>query len=471
MNLKVLFVTSECRPFAATGGLADVSGSLPQALKAQGVDVRVVMPLYKTVLDHYEQELKFIDKTYIKLAWREQYCGVFSLKRNGITYYFIDHKFYFYRDGLYGHYDDGERFAYFSKAIFSLIDLVGFRPQIIHANDHQSALVPVYLDQYKRKAELLDIKSIFTIHNINYQSVYGMEILGDVFDLPAEYKEIVEYSGNINLMKAAIVCADLVTTVSPRYAREICTAKYARGLEYIVNSNRQKLVGILNGIDYAMYNPETDPNLYKNYDYETLVLGKKANKKAIQRALGLEVDDKACLIVSISRLSPLKGMDLVIDRFHEIMQKPVQFIILGVGESYYEHKFQEFARQYPGRVKAMIMFNDALSRQLYAAADLLLMPSQTEPCGISQMIASRYGTVPVVRATGGLYDTITAENGFTFKHFDSLLMLEAVNEAVDLFANRREFNKIMRNAFTKDFSWNKSALQYIEQFKKLLRSK
>lgn len=465
--MNVLFVVSECMPFSVTGGLAEVAGSLPKALKKQGVNIKVIMPLYKKTWHTFHDELKFVGKTTTKLAWRSQYCGLFTLKRDGISYYFVDNKYYFDRDNLYGHYDDGERFAFFSKTIFDCIPLMKFIPDIIHCHDHQTGMVCIYLDLLKRNQQFLHTKSIFTIHNIEYQGKYDLAILGDVFDIPSQYRDIVAYNNLINVMKGAIVCADLVTTVSPRYAREITTIKYGAGLHHIINANQQKLIGILNGINTQFYNSNTDDAIVQKYNLKT-INDKIYNKRAMQKAFNLEENDEVCLISIISRLATHKGMDLIVDAIDEMMQENIQVIVLGLGETYYEEKFQSLMKKYPRRFYAIIAFDTNLSKQIYSASDIFLMPSRTEPCGLSQMIACRYGTVPIVRATGGLYDSINENNGFVFKEYTSEALLLKVKEAVAVFQNKKQFKKMVKNAYQSDFTWPKSAAKYYENYKKLI---
>ena len=460
---KILYVTSECKGFAVTGGLAEVAGSLPQAIMAanKGYKVKVLMPLYKVIQEAYASELTFIASTTVVLAWRSVYCGIFTLKKDNVEYYFVDNKYYFDRDQLYGFYDDGERFAYFSKSVFAAMEIMKFYPDVIHTNDWHTALVNVYLDiLYKKQGYLMDIKSVFTIHNIEYQGIYDKFFLENVVGIDEMYTSILEYNGLINFMKGAIVCSDMVTTVSPRYAKEISTNAYACGLEHIIRINNQKIVGIINGIDTDFYNPLTDKALKYNYDINSF--GEKAhNKRELQKSLGLESNDNACLISVISRLASHKGMDLIIEKFNDIMQENVQFVLLGTGERYYEDKFREFASWYPGRVSTLITFNTQLSKRIYAGSDLFLMPSKMEPCGLSQMIASRYGTVPVVRATGGLFDTVkdysNDGNGFVFKDYDSYKMLEKIKEAVGLFQEKEKFNALAKKIMNIDFTWNNSA--------------
>lgn len=470
---KILFVASECANFAVTGGLADVAGSLPKAIMNANskYEVKVVLPLYKKIVEKYFDKLKYVTNTNVVLAWRNVYCGIFSMTYNGVDYYFIDNKQYFDRDGLYGYYDDGERFAFYSKSIFKLIEITGFYPNVIHTNDWHTALVNIYLDiLYKRQGIYMNIKSIFTIHNIEYQGVYGLDFLSDVIGIDKKYQNILEFNGNINLIKGAIVCSDLVSTVSPNYAKEITTPEYGHGLENILNDNSNKLIGIINGIDYEAYNPKTNKDLYANYD-EINIENKFICKEKLQEELGLPVNKDICMISMISRLVSHKGIDLVIDIIWKMMDLDIQLVILGTGDKYYEDKLKELAWKYPNKMRALIQFNGALSKKIYSASDLFLMPSKTEPCGLSQMIASRYGSVAIVRATGGLYDSIKDQSnlgcGFVFNNFDSNEMLNKIKEAVEIYYKKEEFDVIRSRAITTDFSWNNSAKQYIEYYEKI----
>lgn len=475
---KILFITSECTNFAYTGGLAEVAGSLPKAIcqSNKSFKVKVVMPLYKKILDTYGEKLKFVGEGKMSLAWRDLYVGVFTYKLDGIDYYFVDNKYYFNRDALYGHFDDGERFAFFSKSIFKVMEIIDFYPNIIHTNDWQTALVNVYLDiLYKKQGIYTDILSVFTIHNIEYQGIYSNEFLEDVIGIGNDYRSILEYNGLINLMKAAITCSNLVTTVSPRYSREISTTNYAHGLEYVIRTNKNKILGIINGIDVDSYNPLTDKDIYYNYDVNQID-EKVKNKLQIQKELGLEINENKCLMVIISRLAQHKGIDILLEALKGFLDKGVEFVVLGTGESEYQNAFIRYNNERPSQVRAIISFNNALARKLYSAADLFIMPSKSEPCGLSQMIASRYGAIPIVRATGGLFDTIVDYNdngnGFVFKDYSSHDLYEKGSQAIDLYNNdKNEFRKLIEKAMSKDFSWHASSMQYIEMYNNLINKK
>ncbi len=473
---NILFVVSECSGFVATGGLAEVAGSLPIAIMRSNKDykVSVVMPLYKIVEKKYKDELKFLGKTNINLSWREVYAGFYTLTQAGVDYYFVDNKHYFERDEIYGYDDDGERFAFFSKSIFDLLPLLKFRPNIIHTNDWHTAAVNIYLDiLYKKQGVNLDIKSVFTIHNIQFQGIYDSHFLGDVLGIDYQHHGILEYHGLINLVKGAIICSDLFTTVSPRYAEEIKTSEYSWGLEHVIRINANKLRGVINGINLDFYNPKTDEGLTRNFDVNSLSL-KAHNKETLQRGLNLEIRNDVPLIAVITRLTGQKGVDLIIDVFDELMKEDVQVVILGKGDNFYERKLEAFALKYPKRVSSLITFDVELSKKIYGSSDYFLMPSKTEPCGLAQMIASRYGTVPIVRATGGLFDTIKdyqggKGNGFAFEEYNSRVMLKKIKEAITLYKNKEEYLALSKKAMEVDFSWDNSARSYISLYEDLLK--
>jgi len=477
--MKILYVASEALPFASTGGLADVLGSLPIAVKSalgEGSDVRVVIPMYPSIKEKYQQELTLVRETNVRLAWRSQYCGIWSTEREGVTFYFLDNEYYFKRKALYGSFDDGERFAFFGKAVLELISVTGFYPDILHANDWQSAPAVIYL---KRKFGLdsgySDIKVLYTIHNIDYQGIYNFSILGDVFELAEWDRSVVEYNDSINLTKGAIVCADRVSTVSPRYASEIMTEFYSSGLSHILNMYSAKLSGIINGIDVKYYNSETDPEIAANFTAEDLS-GKVQDKLDLQRACGFREDPDVPLIAMVSRLASHKGFDLVRHIIEEfVLQNDVQFALLGTGEYELEDFFGALANKYPVKVCAKLEYNKSLSKKFYAGADMFLMPSKSEPCGLAQMIASRYGTVPVVRETGGLFDTIkgynryTGEgNGFSFANYNAHEMKHILEEALQLYRNKEAWNGLVKNVMAVDFSWNSSAQKYISLYSSMI---
>ena len=475
---KILFVGAEAMPFAATGGLGDVMGSLPAALAATGeAEVSVVLPLYGAVNEKWRAEMKEEAIFTVALAWRQQYCGVYSLTKDGVKYYFIDNEYYFKRPALYGFFDDGERYAYFCMAVMEMLAKLGYYPDVLHAHDWQAALSVVYLNRlYRQKEGYGNIKTVFTIHNIEYQGKYDFSILGDVFALGEEDHSLMESDDCINLMKAAIECSDTVSTVSPRYAEEIKTAEYAHGLQYCLCENAHKLRGILNGIDYTYYNPEGDPVLLASFTPSRMA-GKKKDKLAMQKEVGLPEREDVPLLAIISRLASHKGLDIVTECIWSIIKNnDVQLIVLGKGEEKYEQVFLTLQAAYPEKVRALITYDRDLSKRIYAATDIFLMPSKSEPCGLSQMIASRYGAIPVVRETGGLYDSIKPfwmdgkelmGNGFTFANYSSAELKERTEAAIALWNDTPLRKKLVRKIMQTDFSWNTSAQKYLEMYKEV----
>ena len=479
--MKILYVASEALPYVSTGGLADVVGALPKAVhKALGnkSDVRVVIPLYPSIREKFSEQLELVCEINVRLSWRNQYCGIWKIESDGVLFYFIDNLYYFDRKMLYGSYDDGERFAFFSKCVLELMAAVNFYPDIMHANDWQSALAVIYLKRkYSHLEEYRNISALFTIHNIDYQGVFDFNILSDVFELPAWDRSIVEYDGNIKLLKGAIVCADMVNTVSYTYSREILTEYYASGLHHILRKAdaEGKLAGIVNGIDVDYYNPETDPDIEKNYSVSDMS-GKGDDKAELQKIAGFEIKPDTPIIAMVSRLASHKGFDLVKCVLEEIIvNNDVQFVLLGTGETELENYFKDLAYRHPDKVCIKLEFNKALSKKFYAGADLFLMPSKSEPCGLSQMIASRYGTVPIVRECGGLADTIHAYNendgsgnGFSFKNYNAHDMMHVINYALQMYHDHSKWSNLVENVMKTDFSWNVSAKKYIDIYNKLV---
>lgn len=466
---NVLFVTSEAAPFAHTGGLGEVASALPKSLNArrqQDIDCRVIMPLYGSIGEEYREQMKFLGAGRVNLSWRAQHVGVFQLEYDGVIYYFIDNEYYFKRDGLYGYFDDGERFAYFSKAVFGALKMIDFVPDIIHANDWQCAMVPVYqYAVYRRKF----MKTIFTIHNIQYQGQYGMNILGDVIDLPADQYHLVEYKGGVNLMKGAVECANIVSTVSPTYAEELKDPFIAYGMDMIIRKNENKLRGILNGIDTDIYNPTKDKALAKTYSYRRPE-GKAACRRALQEALDLPLREDVPVVAMITRLVEPKGVNLVqecIDRILE--QDKIQFVLLGTGDAGYEEFFRGLQERHPDSVRCLIQFNAELSRQLYAGADLFLMPSRIEACGLAQMIACRYGAVPIVHRTGGLADSIQdcgeeGGSGFVFDEYSGGALEQAILRAADMFADKDSWDALVQHDLRLNFGWKKASGEYVDMY-------
>ena len=472
--MKILYAASEALPFIASGGLADVAGSLPKALRNQRQACRVVLPLYSDIKQELRSQLKFITELYVPLAWRNQYCGVFEANVGGVIYYLLDNEYYFARKGIYGFYDDAERFAFFSKAVLEMLHYVDFAPDIIHCNDWQTALVPVYLNVFYRNIEKFrNIRTVFTIHNIQYQGKYGMELLGDVLGLPKDCGHILEYGKCLNMMKGAIEEADAVSTVSPTYANEILDPWYSHGLHGILQQRQYKLRGILNGIDYTVYDPASDPKIVKNYTAKTAVTDKVENKREIQREMGLDVGDDRMLIGVVTRLVAHKGIDLIKYIFEQILENDMNIAILGSGDYLYEEFFRSMQARYPGRVGVRIGFIPDLARKMYAGCDVFLMPSKSEPCGLAQMVAAHYGTIPVVRETGGLKDSIVdidapeGGNGYTFKSYNAHDMLGALLRAKGLYYNKEYWNKAVVRAMQSDFSWNRSAREYVSMYQQI----
>lgn len=472
--MKVLYAASEALPFIASGGLGDVAGSLPHALRKRLIGCRVVLPMYDTIKQELKDTMKFITHISVPVAWRRQYCGIFEAKYNGVIYYLIDNQYYFKRDTIYGHYDDAERFAFFSRAVLEIIPYIDFKPDIIHCNDWQTALTPVYYSaMYANSPGYENIKTIFTIHNIQYQGVYGKELLEDVLGIPADKASLLEYDGCINFMKGAIECADKVTTVSPSYADEILDPWYSHGLDSILNERRYKLSGILNGIDTVGYDPATDKCIKANFSADD-ISGKKIDKEELQKEMGLPVKPGVPVIGMVTRLVSHKGLDLVKGILDELLAtSEMQLVVLGSGDYEYESYFRWIAEKYPDKVGLRIGFVPELARKIYAGADMFLMPSKSEPCGLSQMVALRYGTVPIVRETGGLRDSITdcgdgKGNGFTFKSYNAHDMLDAIRRALALYYNG-DWNELVLRALNCDFSWGRSANAYIRLYKETLK--
>ena len=472
--MKVLFATSEAYPFAMSGGLADVSGALPKALRRRLVGCRIVMPLYSQIAEDLKEKMTFITSITVPVSWRRQYCGVFEAHLDGVIYYFIDNQYYFKRDGLYGHYDDAERYTFFSRALLEILPHIGFTPDVIHCNDWQTAMVPVFLNEfYKQDPFYANIKTVFTIHNIQYQGKYGNDVLGDLFGLGEEYTSLLQFGDCLNLMKGGIECANKVTTVSNTYANEILDPWFSHGLDSILRDRSYKLSGILNGIDTIGYDPETDKDIFVNYSAKD-PSGKAKNKAALQEIFSLPVRDDVPVMGIVTRLVAHKGLDLIKRIMWDLLASTdMQLVVLGSGDWEYEAFFKELAANFPDKVGLRLGFVPDMARKIYAGSDLFLMPSKSEPCGLSQMVALRYGSVPIVRETGGLKDTITDSgdgkgNGFTFKSYDAYDMLDAINRALAAFRNKEYWNKLVERALKCDNSWGKSAKEYISLYNSLM---
>ena len=469
--MKILYATSEAVPFCKTGGLADVAGSLPPALAGQNAEVAVIMPLYARVREKFGDKLNFVCYDFVDLAWRHCYCGLFSVESDGVTWYFIDNEQYFNRPDLYGYNDDNERFAFFSRAVVRMLHHMKFWPDVIHCNDWQTALIPIYLkDDGVREEQFRSIKTALSVHNVEYQGRTGRDALEYVFGLASGWAEdgTIMMDGDVNLLKGALLCADAINAVSPTYASELKQAYFAHRLEGIMSQCDYKLSGVLNGIDMVRYDPAADKIIAANYSVDNMA-GKAQCKLALQREMGLNEEAETPIIAIVSRLVSHKGLDLICAVLHDMMELPVQMVVLGKGDQRFEEFFAWAAEQYPGRLGVRLDYNEALSMSIYSGADLFLMPSKSEPCGLSQMIAMRYGTVPIVRETGGLKDTVHAYqawndsgNGFSFANYNAHDMLHVIGEAVSLYKNDPEaFARLQKRSMEGDFSWAKSAREYL----------
>ncbi len=479
---KILMAASECAPFAKTGGLADVVGALPAQLNKLGMDCRVIMPLYRTVKEKYIKDLTFVRWTTIKIGWRSMYSGLFTMEYEGVQYYFIDNEFYFNNQSIYTEYSyDIERFSFFQRAVLDALGApMNFYPDVLHCHDWQTGMIPCLLDAHFRPhGYFTEMRTVYTIHNLKYQGVHGVNQIADLMDLPSRY--MTDYGilkdGVPNFMKAGIVYSDMVTTVSPTYAKEIFLPFYGEGLDGVLRNYSYKVHGILNGIDLEIWNPATDEFLEKTYSSEDYLKGKAANKRAMQEAMDLERVPDVPLVTMITRLVDQKGLDLVLRVLDEIMEEDIQMIILGTGDGYYENELRQAERRHQSNLRACIMYSNDMSHRLYAAGDIFLMPSIFEPCGLSQMISMRYGNVPLVRATGGLKDTVQAfdhttgeGNGFSFPNINAHDMMYLLKDAIKLYKEEPEnWDVLVHNAMGTDFSWESSAKEYQSLYEQLLQ--
>lgn len=476
-KMQIVFASAECAPFVKTGGLGDVAGSLPAALVRAGAEVIVMVPKYATIKDEYKAQMEHFSDFYVSLGWRNEYCGLEKLEHDGVTYMFIDNERYFARDYPYGFFDDGERFAFFSKAITESLQHLpaGFECDILHCNDWQTALAPVFLREFYQGLPLYDrVKTVFSIHNVAFQGQFSDTVMEDILGvahIPAAASQLRCDACSINFMLGALRYADAITTVSPTYANEIQTPEFGEGLDGVLRERSYALQGILNGIDVAGFDPSTDKRIAANYTVEDRS-GKAVCKAKLQEELGLEVRDDRPLMVMVTRLTRQKGMDLVMYALDRILAGGVQVAVLGTGDRDYEDGLRYFQDKYPGTMAARIEFDPALSQRMYAAADMFLMPSKFEPCGLSQIIAMRYGTLPIVRETGGLKDTVQPYNeftgegtGFSFSNFNGDEMGDAVFRAARLFWDNREaWNQLVTQAMSQDFSWTRSADKYLDLY-------
>jgi len=454
-----------------------VAGELPAALRKKLVGVRVVLPLYQEIRQDLKDQLHFVKEIWVPLSWRSQYCGIFEAKIGGVVYYLLDNQYYFGRRGFYGHYDDAERFAFFSKAVLELLQHIDYEPDVINCNDWQTGMLPFYLNKFYRNINdcYRHLQVVYTIHNIQYQGVFPSDIVENVLGLDwQDYAGgYIQFDNCVNYMKTGIMAATAVTTVSPTYAGEIQNAYYGHGLQGLLQKENAKLSGIINGIDYEVYDPETDPHLFKNYTVETMQ-EKAVNKTELQKLLNLPVNAEIPMIGMVTRLVDHKGMDLVARVLDEILADDVQLVVLGTGDWQYEEMLRRAAENYPRKVSANITFNSDLAQKIYAGADIFLMPSQSEPCGLAQMIAMRYGTIPVVRETGGLKDTVSPYiswegrgTGFTFADYNAHDMLYVIRQAEETYRSPQQWKTLMTNAMTQDFSWSGPAKEYLALYRRI----
>ncbi|MBU8879868.1 glycogen synthase GlgA [Bacillus sp. FJAT-29790] len=475
--MKVLFVVSECVPFVKSGGLADVAGSLPMELVKQGTDVRVILPKYGSISNEIQSQMEKKTEFTVDVGWRNQYCGIEELEFQGITFYFVDNEYYFNREKLYGYFDDGERFAYYNRAVLDSLPYINFYPDVIHCHDWHTGMIPFLLRvEYQSKKGYGLIRTVFTIHNLQFQGIMPKEALGDLLGLSERHFHVdqLEFYSNINFMKGAIVSADRITTVSPTYKDEIQTAYYGEKLHELLQKRAADLEGILNGIAEGFYDPKKDPFLFERYCTEQIEK-KHTNKSQLQRQFGLPQKLNTPLIAMVTRLTEQKGLDLVKCVFHDLMQENVQFLVLGTGDDEFEQFFREMEIAFPNKCKAYIGFDEGLAHQIYAGADIFLMPSKFEPCGLGQMIAMRYGAIPIVRETGGLNDTVQAfneltgeGNGFSFSHFNAHDMLYTIRRALGFYREEMYWEPIVKNAMAMDFSWAQSAFKYNKLYAELV---
>ena len=475
--MKILFVSAEVRPFIKTGGLGDVSFELPKALREKGEDVRIILPKYEDIPLDFTSKTNLLASFGVSVGWRNQYCGLEYLNYDGIPVYFIDNEYYFKRHGCYGYFDDGERFAYFCRAVLEAVRYMDdFAPDIIHCNDWQTGMIPVFLkDVYFSRPEFANTRTVYTIHNLKYQGVFSPYIVEDLLGLGSEYnsEDKLKFHDGVSFMKGGIVYSDRVTTVSETYANEIQTPEYGEGLDGLLRAYAEKLKGITNGIDKAGCDPMKDENIAVNYSSRSL--GRKAvNKTDLQKTVGLPENPDVPVISMVTRLTRQKGIDLVIRVMEDILKMDVQFVLLGAGDQDYQDFFEYYASSYPGKIAACVKFDSALASKIYAGSDIFLMPSLFEPCGLSQMIAMSYGTLPLVRETGGLKDTVhpyneyTGDgNGFSFTYYNAHDMLHVIEYAVDLFSNKEVWQTLMKNAMRSKCEWSTQADKYLKLYREI----
>lgn len=476
--MKILFVASEAHPFIKTGGLGDVSYALPKALRKLGLDIRVIIPKYSDIDESFKKKMLPLTTFNVPVGWRNQYGGFQYLEHDGIPFYFIDNEYYFKRPNTYGFYDDGERFSYFCRAVLESINyMIDFTPDIIHLNDwHTGMISPIMNEHFRNNPRFHNIKTLFTIHNLRYQGIFPKEILGDLLSLSDDYfrDDRLKYYDGVSFMKGGLNFSHKISTVSKSYAEEIKTSFYGEGLHGLLQVRSNDLVGIVNGIDTEIFNPKTDTELFYNYDYED-VYGKIKNKLELQKSLGLTVDENIPMIGMVTRLTGQKGLDLVAHVMEELLKLDLQLVFLGTGEKKYEDMLKYYAGLCPQKLSANITFNNTLAKRIYASSDIFLMPSLFEPCGIGQLLALRYGSLPLVRETGGLKDTVFSYNeytnkgnGFSFTNYNADDMLYTIKRALNFYKNKGIWNNIVKNAMMEDNSWGKSALEYKNLYSSLL---
>jgi starch synthase len=475
--MRVLFVVSEASPFIKTGGLGDVAGALPKALAKKNVDVRVVIPKYKEINWELRDKLRFVKCFNVRVGWREQFCGVWEYFYNGVTYYLLDNEMYFKRDGIYGFYDEAERFAFYDRAVLDMLRQIDWQPDLIHCNDWQTGMLPVLLKyEYKRKDMFYwNMKIVYTIHNIAFQGIFDAQILPELFgfDMELYNNNYLKFDDGVSFMKGGLYCSDIITTVSNTYAYEIQTPEYGERLDGVLRDRAYALRGITNGIDYDDYNPKADKFIKKHYDVNS-IKNKVINKTELQKELGLTVNESIPMFAMVTRLTYQKGLDLLVNISDRLLQQNIQLVILGTGEKQYEEHFKWLKHKYGNKVSANIKFDNAMASRIYAASDMFLMPSLFEPCGLGQLIALRYGSIPIVRETGGLKDTVNAYNeytgegnGFVFRNYNADELHNIIQYALRIYENKKRWNNLIKNAMESDNSWNKSAEVYLDLYREL----
>lgn len=473
---KILLVASEADPFIKTGGLGDVAYALPKYLRRKDVDIRVVIPKYKNIAPKYAEKLQFVKAFGVWVGWRHQHCGIFKAEADGVTYYLIDNEYYFKREGLYGYYDDGERFAFFDRAVLEMLKEIDWQPDIIHCNDWQTGMIPVLKTlQYSYDPFYSNMKTVYSIHNLLFQGNFDPSILQDLFGWNDEQytNGNLEFYGAVSFMKGGILFCDRIVTVSPSYAEEIKTPFYGEKMDGLLREQSWKLRGILNGIDYGSNDPANDELIYEKYDVNSLEK-KTANKLRLQQELGLPVREDIPMLGIVSRLTPQKGMDIMMHIMESVLNQEVQLVVLGTGDHHYEEYFKYLQHKYPHKVSANILFNNALAHKIYAASDIFLMPSLFEPCGLGQLIALRYGALPLVRETGGLRDTVrpynkyTGEgNGFSFQGFSAHELEQVIDMAIACYKSKEQWLPLVKQAMESNNSWERSALVYLDLYNEL----